>query len=122
MESDNIQSRRNFFETQAQQNQRFLDDSILQRQQERNGAKTNRFWNTLEVIGIWMKTSRLAGIPLAIIFGLYFYYFITFLILSDIDKIDLNREIKVELQDKELNPNFSPRYSPATIAIQAVFQ
>ena len=122
MESDNIQSRRNFFETQAQQNQRFLDDSILQRQTERNGPGKNRFWNTLEVIGIWMKTSRLAGIPLAIIFGLYFYYFITFLILSDIDKIDLNREIKVELQDKELNPNFSPRYSPATIAIQAVFQ
>lgn len=108
MESDNLQSRRNFFESQAHQSHRFLDDPG--RPSNRKEDETNRFWRTLGKIGIWMKSSRIAGIPLAIIFGLYTYYFMTFLILSDIDKIDLNREIKMELQDQELNPNFSPKY------------
>ena len=37
----------------------------------------------------WFKTSRFAGLPFALLFGCYFYYLVTFLILSGVDDLEL---------------------------------
>lgn len=42
----------------------------------------------------FMKSSRYAGIPLALIFGLYFYYLLTFFIFTEPDEIGYSDLVK----------------------------
>ena len=47
-------------------------------------------WKSFKsIIKHWFKTSRFAGLPLALLFGCYFYYLVALLILDGVDDIGL---------------------------------
>ena len=56
---------------------------------KKSNSKCQKLKSFKSSIKHWFKTSRLAGLPLAILFGGYFYYLVALLILDGVDDIEL---------------------------------
>ena len=55
----------------------------------KSNSKCQKLKSFKSSIKHWFKTSRFAGLPLALLFGCYFYYLVALLILDGVDDIEL---------------------------------
>ena len=56
---------------------------------KQSNSKCQKFKSFKSNIKHWFKTSKCAGLPLALLFGGYFYYLVALLILDGVDDIEL---------------------------------
>lgn len=63
----------------------------------------------------WFKTSRYAGIPFALLFGLYFYYLVTSLIL------DTGNNLEVTEPENEFHLNYTEKQIVEVDCIKKVY-